>query len=102
MGNGAILTFKSPNKRNHKPYESMASNDLTAKCQRIVAYLKLDSTLANWVLQCQAHQVELSAEIIKENGRLFAEQLGIGDDAIEFSNGWLSKFNIRYGFKTQE
>ncbi|KAK4841507.1 hypothetical protein QYF36_005658 [Acer negundo] len=74
----------------------MASNDLMAKRQRTVAHLQLDTVLSNLVLQCQVRWVALSAELIKEKGRRLAKQLGLGEDAPEFSNGWLSKSFLEF------
>ena len=86
----------------HQQYESMDSTELTSKRQRAVKHPELDNVLANWVLQCQARQVALSGDLIKEKARQFSRQLELGERTPEFSNGWLAKFNIRHGFKAQK
>ncbi|KAL2552313.1 HTH CenpB-type DNA-binding domain [Forsythia ovata] len=75
---------------------SMASNDLTAKRQRTVAHPKLDATLVNWVLQCQARQVALSAELVKEKDCQFASTNNM--------KAWpqmISRLNVKEQWHTQ-
>jgi hypothetical protein len=61
---------------------------------------QLDEAFANWIFQSQAQNVFLSGGIIRENGRSFAELLGVGEgETPTFSVGWLTSFQKRHGIK---
>lgn len=54
-------------------------------------FLKMDITLANQGLQCQAYSIALLGYLIKKKIKIFVNHLDI-NKALEFFNNWLSKF----------
>lgn len=84
-------------KRRHE-YEQMRSEDLNAKRQRSVRFPALDTALVNWLYHCQAKQVRLVGETIREKANTLANLMGLGPERPQFSNGWLQSFQTRHGF----
>ena len=55
-------------------YASLHATKLQGKRQKAVKYPQLDTALANWVLQCEARRISLSADLIVEKARNFASK----------------------------
>ena len=91
---GAISNILSK----RRELDSLTDVQLETKRSRAVANPQLDQALANWVLQCEGRHISLSGDLIKEKASCFARNLKI-NDGIEYSNGWLDRFQKRYGFK---
>ena len=48
-----------------------------------------------WVSQVSAAGLILTDELVKLKGRDFGQHLGIPDDNVKFSNGWITNFKKR-------
>lgn len=81
-------------------YEKMSEQELQSKRPRTAAFPLLEEALVMWIVQCQFRRVAISCDIIKVKARKFAKDLGIDDDQIEFSNGWLFKFQQRHKLRS--
>ena len=77
-------------------YENMSEQELQSKRPRAGAFPVLEEALVMWILQCQYRRVALSSELIKIKARTFAKDLAIDEDHMEFSNGWLFRFQKRH------
>ncbi|KAF0737454.1 hypothetical protein Ae201684_006615 [Aphanomyces euteiches] len=74
-----------------------AAFDLSRKTIRPTKFNHFDQALANWVLE-RHNKVNLTGDAIKEKGRELSAQMGL-EGKLAFSNGWLSSFKQRHGFK---
>ncbi|CAB5357741.1 unnamed protein product [Rhizophagus irregularis] len=74
-----------PNQKRHKP----------------VTYPELEVALKEFVLNYQ-HRAILSDAILIEKAKLIAEGLGISENKLQFSNGWLQGFKRRNGIRQQK
>ncbi|CAB5355892.1 unnamed protein product [Rhizophagus irregularis] len=75
----------SPNTKRHKP----------------VTYPEVELALKEFVLNYQ-HQTVLSDAILIEKAKMIANGLGIPQDALQFSSGWLHKFKDRNGIRRRK
>lgn len=94
----SVVTISNILKRNQE-LEGMSAADLDAKRPRVATNPQLEEALALWILQCQNRNVALTSHLIKVKGQSFADRLGI-QNHIEFSNGWLHKFQQRHTLKS--
>ena len=78
----------------------MTEVHLQAKRPRTVHHPELETALANWVLQMEHRKLCLSQSIIQEKARNLAKQMGLPEDALKFSSGWLYGFCSRNNFKS--
>ena len=60
-------------------------------------YNDIDQALAIWVEQSLNANIDLSGEILKEKGKVFAELLDKND--FKASDGWLTGFKERHNIK---
>ena len=74
-----------PNQKRHKP----------------VTFPELELALKEFVLNYE-HRVILSEAILIEKAKLLAIGLGIPENALQFSNGWLQGFKKRNGIRQQK
>ncbi|OQR90439.1 hypothetical protein THRCLA_09341 [Thraustotheca clavata] len=74
-----------------------AAFDTSRKTIRPTKFNHFDQALANWVLE-RHNKVNLTGDAIKEKGRELSAQMGL-EGKLAFSNGWLSSFKQRHGFK---
>jgi Tc5 transposase DNA-binding domain/Fission yeast centromere protein N-terminal domain len=80
-------------------FETMTAKQLAAKRLRPVKYPLVEEAMATWVLQCQAKNIKLTHDLIKEKARRFANIFGVPSTGLDFSNRWMQKFQRRYGFR---
>jgi Tc5 transposase DNA-binding domain/DDE superfamily endonuclease len=66
---------------------------------RTVKFKELDQALSIWCLQKEHERKSITYDFIKEQGRRFALALGIGEDQLKFSNGWISSFCERHNLR---
>ncbi|KAG9285181.1 hypothetical protein G9A89_004396 [Geosiphon pyriformis] len=57
-----------------------------------VKFPLLDQDLSYWVEQITAATIEFNDQLIKEKGKEFAKLLGMHENEMQFSNGWVQKF----------
>ena len=60
-----------------------------------VKFSLLDKAMQLWVEQVIGSKIFLTEEIIKEKAKFFAQALGLQDNMLKFSNGWVHKFKKR-------
>ena len=82
-------------------FEAMTAKQLAAKRLRQVKYPLVEEAVATWVLQCQAKNVKLTYDLIqeKEKGRRFATMFGVPLGSLDFSRGWIQRFQKRRWFR---
>ena len=81
-------------------YKMYGRNDHSAsKRKRELKFQEVDTALSNWILQCEHNNFPTNEHTIRLKGRQFAHDLGIAEDAMKFSNGWLQSFKARHNFK---
>jgi hypothetical protein len=73
------------------------SHEANKKKRRNVMYNDIDQALAIWVEQSLNANIDLSGEILKEKGKVFAELLDKND--FKASDGWLTGFKERHNIK---
>src|SRR5215471_17059147 len=66
---------------------------------RSVQFPELDKALQFWISQAVAAGLPLSDIILQQKALEFAQMLNIGEDQIQFSNGWVWRFKQRNGLK---
>lgn len=71
------------------------------KRRKAVTYPELELALKEFVLNYQ-HKTILSDAILIEKAKLLAEGLGISENSLQFSNGWLQGFKKRNGIRQQK
>jgi hypothetical protein len=59
---------------------------------RRAKYPELEMAMNLWVSQVSAAGLILTDELVKLKGRDFGQHLGIPDDNVKFSNGWITNF----------
>lgn len=77
---------------------TMSAKDLSARRRGLVTHPELDTALCNWVLAAKHRRLKLSGDIIKEQARRLAAQLGLAS-SMTFSNGWLGGFKKRHNIR---
>ena len=76
------------------------SNSKT-KRHRTVTYPELDLALKEFVLIYQ-HRTVLTDNLLVEKAKALADGLGIPQDALNFSSGWLYKFKNQNGIRLRQ
>ncbi|GET02620.1 CENP-B homolog protein 2-like [Rhizophagus clarus] len=71
------------------------------KRYRSVMCLKLELALKEFMLRYQ-HQTILSDAILIEKAKLLASELGVPEDTLQFSSGWLQGFKKRNGIRQEK
>ena len=84
--------------RNEEKYLSISWQDQEIRRTHVVTNEVLEEALVTWVLQKQHQRLVVSSEAIQEQGRRFAERLGL-EKIPEFSKGWVSTFCKRNVFR---
>ena len=56
----------------------------------------VEEAVAFWILQCQHRGVALAGELIRTKAQRFVDSFGISTDDVNFSQGWLYKFQQRH------
>lgn len=87
-----------------KSKDSRLNTEVTnpkAKRHKSVTFPQLELALREFILNYQ-HQTALSDAILVEKARLIAVGLGISQDSLQFSPGWLYKFKERHGIHQQK
>ena len=84
--------------RDGEKYLSISHQDQEIRRTRVVTNEVLEESLVTWVLQKQHQRLIVSSEAIQEQGRRFAERLGL-EKILEFSKGWVSAFCKRNAFR---
>uniref|UniRef100_A0AAV1T7J4 HTH CENPB-type domain-containing protein n=1 Tax=Peronospora matthiolae TaxID=2874970 RepID=A0AAV1T7J4_9STRA len=74
----------------------MDTTDLSAKRPRTVQHPSMEEAVAFWVLQCQHRGVALTGDLIRAKAQTFAGSMGVSEENINFSHGWLHKFQQRH------
>lgn len=59
----------------------------------------LERALNFWVDQVSAAGLILTETLLKEKAGRFATLFGFGEDALQWSNGWVGRFKVRNGIK---
>lgn len=74
--------------------------NLAFKRPRVVEYPAVDAALSAWVLQSQTKGIRISAEVLREKARRFAQLQGIDPkEFLSLSNGWAESFKKRHSLK---
>jgi hypothetical protein len=76
----------------------MTPEQLVMKNDRKALYPSLESELANFISDMEAHNQPLSGDSITAHAKFIATQQRI-DPMPKFSTGWLEKFKRRHGFR---
>lgn len=74
----------------------MDTTNISAKRPRTVQHPAVEEAVAFWVLQCQHRGVALTGDLIRAKAQTFAGSMGVSEENIRFSNGWLHKFQQRH------
>ena len=72
-------------KKKHQ-YNNVSPQDSTISRIRIITNSMLERALVDWVLQMEFKKIRLSSELIKAQGKIFAQLLNIQNPP-KFSNG---------------
>jgi hypothetical protein len=70
-------------------YVQAQHQQLYKKCTAILTLLEVDSALAQWTIQQLEIPARLSSDVLCETARDFCHLLGIPDNTLAFSQGWL-------------
>ena len=62
---------------------------------KLPKYPLLETAMTIWVNQASSAGMVLSDELVKLKGREFGNHLGIPENELKFSNGWVSNFKKR-------
>uniref|UniRef100_A0AAV1UP45 HTH CENPB-type domain-containing protein n=1 Tax=Peronospora matthiolae TaxID=2874970 RepID=A0AAV1UP45_9STRA len=82
--------------KKRKELEAMDTTDLSAKRPRTVQHPAVEEAVAFWVLQCQHRGVALTGHLIRAKAQTFSGSMGVSEENISFSHGWLHKFQQRH------
>ncbi|QRW02257.1 DDE superfamily endonuclease [Ceratobasidium sp. AG-Ba] len=81
-----------------REYVAVDSRRLYEKHTPKLRLPQVDAATAQWVIQTlHSPRARITGEMICEKAREFCRLMGIPDDALAFSNGWLHRFKIRMG-----
>ncbi|EXX55887.1 uncharacterized protein OCT59_024109 [Rhizophagus irregularis] len=77
-----------------KEFLAIEDNSVYAlsKCSRQVKVPQLNEALRIWVGQALSSRMFISDAILKEKAVFFAHGLGLSENTLTFSNGWLVRF----------
>jgi len=83
--------------KEHAKWLNIEINEASEKSVRhkSVKFPLLDQALSYWVEQVTTAAIEFNDQLIKEKGKEFAKLLGMCENDIQFSNGWIQKFKKR-------
>jgi len=87
--------------QNHEKWLAFLSNSQTSHTfrNRSVQFPELDKALQFWTSQAVAAGLPLTDLILQQKALELAKMLDIGEDKIQFSNGWIWRFKRRNGLK---
>ncbi|CAG8513380.1 6708_t:CDS:2, partial [Gigaspora rosea] len=82
-------------------YDQLKNNEQAERTYHhyLVKHLKLELAMNIWVEQVTTNGIIISDSIIKEKGQHFANEFGISEESLVFSNGWVTKFKKRNGLR---
>ncbi|CAG8629508.1 5750_t:CDS:1, partial [Scutellospora calospora] len=82
-------------------YNQLKINEQADKTfrHRSVKHLRLELAMNIWVEQVITNGFIISDSLIKEKDHQFAKELGIFEESLGFSNGWVTKFKKRNGLR---
>ena len=85
--------------QNHEKWLAFLSNSQTSHTfrNRSVQFPELDKALQFWTSQAVAAGLPLTDLILQQKALELAKMLNIGEDKIQFFNGWIWKFKRRNG-----
>ncbi|TPX46682.1 hypothetical protein SeLEV6574_g03102 [Synchytrium endobioticum] len=89
-------TISTTLKRSGELLEKANSTNLATKRQRTVKYPLMETALMEWFTANQ-ERVNMSGDLIKENGAKVLDRLYPDHPPFEFSNRWLEAFKARHG-----
>jgi hypothetical protein len=67
--------------------------------KKAVAFPTMEAALAEWITQREASGDVVTGPLIVEKARRFCQALGIADDELALSSGWLDGFKNRHGIR---
>ncbi|CAB4487244.1 uncharacterized protein OCT59_001360 [Rhizophagus irregularis] len=73
-----------------------------SKRSRQVKVLQLNEALRIWVGQALSSRMFISDAILKEKAMFFAHGLGLSENTLTFSNGWLMRFKKKNGLRRRK
>ena len=87
--------------QNHEKWLAFLSNSQTSHTfrNRSVQFPELDKALQFWTSQAVAAGLPLTDLILQQKALELAKMLDIGEDKIQFSNGWIWRFKRRNGLR---
>jgi len=87
--------------QNHEKWLAFLSNSQTSHTFRncSVQFPELDKALQFWTSQAVAAGLPLTDLILQQKALELAKMLDIGEDKIQFSNGWIWRFKRRNGLR---
>ena len=97
LNQSIISTIKS-NKESLQAMEGKSKAELSFKKPRRIQFPLLENALHMWHTQAETRMI-VSSQMLIEKGRQLAKALGIADNAMKFSPGWLDSYKQRYGFR---
>ncbi|CAB4419840.1 unnamed protein product [Rhizophagus irregularis] len=71
----------------------------TFKRSRQVKVLQVNEALKIWVGQALSSRMFISDTILKEKAIFFAHNLGVPENTLTFSNGWITRFKKKNGLR---
>ncbi|CAG8742791.1 2285_t:CDS:2 [Rhizophagus irregularis] len=96
-----LCLYANSNKENRAHYVNWVKQKWGVERHKPVTYPELEVALKEFVLNYQ-HRAILSDAILIEKAKLIAEGLGISENKLQFSNGWLQGFKRRNGIRQQK
>ncbi|QRV77582.1 tigger transposable element derived-like protein [Ceratobasidium sp. AG-Ba] len=81
-----------------REYVAVDSRRLYEKHTPRLKLPQIDAATAQWVIQTlHSPRAQITGEMIREKAREFCVLMGVPDNALAFSNGWLHRFKVRMG-----
>ena len=96
--NQSIISVIKTNRDAILAMKGKPPSELSFKRVRRIRYPNLEEALRTWHLQAES-QITVSPHMLIEKGRQLAMKLGISDNDLKFSPGWLDSYRQRYGYR---
>lgn len=96
--NQSTIRLIKKNREQLREIESKSVTERSFKRPRCIRFPLLEEALRIWHLQAET-QVKVSPAMLIAKARQIAAALGISEDNIKFSGGWLDSYKQRYGYR---
>lgn len=96
--NQSTISLIKKNREQLREIESKSVTERSFKRPRRIRFPLLEEALRIWHLQAET-RVKVSPAMLIAKARQIAAALGISEDNIKFSGGWLDSYKQRYGYR---